>query len=538
MIWLDGYEPALTNAKIDELPSLGRIREKSARFLLDDASARSTGLTQEHVSSGLSPNDAERWSVVFFDKETYGVWHEGPIFAPFPVKMRANTVVFDFPYFDLSRASHVRGAVGWGAHNPGLEFSTNPKELRDELVERYGVYPADQWINGLAWPSSERCQTMGNALAEGVAARSKMALWLLKERFPDWELALIGVSEAHSVLEALWHGIDERHPLHSHSSSRAAAEGVHNVYQAIDRLVGTLTAEFEDATILLFSMHGMGPNRSDVPGMVLLPELMHRYAFGRSFFAQPESWTLAADGIPILGEEDDWHLVTPDLRSIRRRTRDQAAKILPKYVTETLKRVLRAQNGQTPSGRPQALREEPILDRRRTSLEWMPAARYRPLWPKMPAFALPSYHDGQIRINLQGRERKGIVPLDRYEACCEEIRQVLKDCRDPFSGERAVDDIRWPDRDDPLHLSASKADMYLTFRENTLCLEHPDLGRVGPVPFWRTGGHTGLYGMAYLKSEILAPGDYGIRSSFDVVPTLFHLLNERLPDKISGQSLV
>jgi len=72
-------------------------------------------------------------------------------------------------------------------------------------------------------------------------------------------------------------------------------------------------------------MHGMGPNRSDVPGMVLLPELMHRYAFGRSFFAQPESWTLAADGIPILGEEDDWHVVTPDLRSIRRRTRDQAA---------------------------------------------------------------------------------------------------------------------------------------------------------------------------------------------------------------------
>ena len=75
-------------------------------------------------------------------------------------------------------------------------------------------------------------------------------------------------------------------------------------------------------------------------------------------------------------------------------------------------------------------------------------------------------------------------------------------------------------------------------QENILCLEHPDLGRVGPVPFWRTGGHTGLYGMAYLKSDILAPGDYGTRSSFDVVPTLFHLLNEPLPNKISGQSLV
>ena len=58
---------------------------------------------------------------------------------------------------------------------------------------------------------------MGDALAEGVAARSKIALWLLKERFPDWELGLIHVSEAHSVIEALWHGVDEEHPLYQPS---------------------------------------------------------------------------------------------------------------------------------------------------------------------------------------------------------------------------------------------------------------------------------------------------------------------------------
>ena len=77
------------------------------------------------------------------------IWQEGSLFAPFPSKLRANTVVFDFPYFDLSRASNVRGAVGWGAHDPGMEFSTNPKELLDELHERHGAYPAesvDLWL--------------------------------------------------------------------------------------------------------------------------------------------------------------------------------------------------------------------------------------------------------------------------------------------------------------------------------------------------------------------------------------------------------
>jgi predicted AlkP superfamily phosphohydrolase/phosphomutase len=156
----------------------------------------------------------------------------------------------------------------------------------------------------------------------------------------------------------------------------------------------------------------------------------------------------------------------------------------------------------------------------------------------MPAFALPAFYDGRIRINLQGRERKGIVPLEKYEVRCQEIIQILKHCRNPFSGENAVDDIEWPGRYSPRDLAASRADLNVNWKGSPLCLEHSDLGRVGPVPFRRTGGHTGLYGMAYLKSDILAPGDYGTRSSFDVIPTLFHLLNERLPDKISGQSLV
>jgi hypothetical protein len=52
-------------------------------------------------------------------------------------------------------------------------------------------------------------------------------------------------------------------------------------------------------------MHGMGENRSDVPGMVLLPELLYRHAFSRPFFEQQNSWTRAANGLPILGEEGD-----------------------------------------------------------------------------------------------------------------------------------------------------------------------------------------------------------------------------------------
>ena len=78
--------------------------------------------------------------------------------------------------------------------------------------------------------------------------------------------------------------------------------------------------------------------------------------------------------------------------------------------------------------------------------------------------------------------------------------------------------------------------MYVKWKESPSAWSIQIWAASGLSPFRRTGGHTGLYGMAYLKSDVLTPGDYGIRSSFDVVPTLFDLLNERLPEKIEQWS--
>jgi hypothetical protein len=69
-------------------------------------------------------------------------------------------------------------------------------------------------------------------------------------------------------------------------------------------------------------------------------------------------------------------------------------------------------------------------------------------------------------------------------------------------------------------------------------LDHPRFGRLGPVPFRRPGGHTGHFGMAYVCNTEMAAGDRGVRSSFDVVPTLVELLGEPVPPGLSGASLL
>ncbi len=76
------------------------------------------------------------------------------------------------------------------------------------------------------------------------------------------------------------------------------------------------------------------------------------------------------------------------------------------------------------------------------------------------------------------------------------------------------------------------------WRGAALGFDHPTHGRIGPLPYRRTGGHTGPYGVAYLAGDGIAPHDGGVRSSFDVAPTIVELLGERAPAGISGRSLL
>ena len=520
-IGLDGYEESLERRFIEagELPALARLRERSARYLLDHGPAQRSGLAWEHFSTGLSPERAGRWAALHFDPETYSVWQEGTRLRPFAARLKSRTVVFDAPYFDLAQAPHVRGVVGWGAHDPGIPHAARPDVLLAEFEQRFGKYPSEKWIYGVVWASAERAREMGEALARAVARRAQAARWLLGERLPDWDFALVVVSEPHSAIEGLWHGVDPAHPLHQMPSAGPAHEGLLAVYRGVDRLVGDLAAAFPDAALVVFSMGGMGPNHSDTASMVLLPELMYRHAFDRSLLRQPDAWTRTAN-VPSLGHRQDWaaaiHATFPDTLPGARPFRTGLEKVLRRFV-------------------PQRGSEDCYL---RRSADWIPAMLYQSHWRSMPAFALPSFYDGRIRINLSGRESGGRVPVSKYKAVCDEIEASLVACRDPATGNEIVKHVERMEGRDPLTLGPTESDIVVVWKGTFCALDHPTLGRVGPVPFRRPGGHTGPFGMAYINNVGLPALDRGVRSSFDVVPTLIELLREPLPEGLSGASLL
>jgi hypothetical protein len=262
--------------------------------------------------------------------------------------------------------------------------------------------------------------------------------------------------------------------------------------------------------------------------MVLLPELMYRHAFRRPYLRQPPGWTAVSSAGPQLSEEENWasavnaNIPPPPPPHPARRL---VARLLQGPFKKTLRACIedcaRADNS-------------PL----RPYLGWMPATRYQYYWRSMRAFALPSFYDGRIRINLAGRERKGLVPVAQYETACDEVEAVLRECRDPASGEGVVDYIERAKDRDPLTLGPTESDLVVVWKGLSCAFDHPALGRVGPVPFRRPGGHTGPFGMAYISNAGLEVGDRGVRSSFDVVPTLFELLGEQVPPELSGSSLL
>jgi len=528
VIGLDGYEASVADRLMSEgrLPNLVRLKSSSSRFLLDHGKQKYSGLSWEHFSTGMAPELSGRWSAVTFDPRTYRVVQRATTLEPLLARISSKAVVFDAPYFDMGKAPQVRGLVNWGAHDPGVAAMSRPRDLVDEIRAKFGPYPAADWIYAFTWPSVSRTQTAGEALVAALDQRTEISRWLFCDRLPDWELALVVVSELHSVIEPMWHGLDPSHPLHEHESAAPARLAVERVFEALDRLVGTLVESIPDAAVIAFSMHGMGPNSADVPAMLLLPELLYRLQFGRALYEPRPQWR-EGHSLPLLDETEYWeYAIKCCFKAPQREGSGNIRALLGRLPAWVSSKVL-------PQADP-ARCDDARLD---LSLDWMPATLYQPYWQRMRAFALPAFYDGRIRINLVGRERRGRVWLRDYNAVCRELEELIKACRDPQTGAPVVESIEKYCSDNPQLLNGSSADLTVLWRGAPLALMHKDLGLIGPAPFRRTGGHTGGHGVCYVKSHGGIRGDQGIRSSFDVAPTIFHILGQPVPPNISGRSL-
>lgn len=529
-IGLDGFEwtGAETLLRQGRMPRLAALLAAAARVDLDHGAAKRSGLAWEHFATGLAPARARRWSAVSFDPARYRCAQLPTQLPPFPHGRPFRTVVFDAPYFDLERAADVQGLVSWGAHDPGTPSLSRPASLGAEIARRFGPYPAEPWVYGFTWPCPERTREMGRALVEATHRRAEISAWLLGERLPEWSLGIVVVSELHSAIEALWHGVDPTHRLHAAASAEPAREALEAVYCAVDALLGRLAGAFPDCTLAAFALHGMGANSADVPAMALLPEYLYRRAFDAVLLegaaADPVAALCAAGARSWTAHVRECWRGEPATSPVARR---------PAPLARLTRRLRRLAPGVAAVVAPGAIRPSTPAQ---PALDWMPAAWYAPYWQDMPAFALPAFYDGQIRLNVLGREGHGqIAPAD-YDAACDALEAELRAAVDPHNGEGVIAEFVRTHPGDPMAVGATEADLVIVWRGSPLALSTARCGLLGPFAPRRPGGHTGGLGLSLWVGDDIRPGTYPARSSFDVVPTLLDYLTGGCPSEVDGAS--
>jgi Glycosyl transferase family 2 len=118
----------------------------------------------------------------------------------------------------------------------------------------------------------------------------------------------------------------------------------------------------------------------------------------------------------------------------------------------------------------------------------------------------PQLAHGYIRINVRDRDAHGLVSPENYGPFCDELSQQIRTLRDARTGRPLVKEIvrtRAVPQDRP---DLPDADLIVFYEsEPTDVVDSPTLGRIGPVPFARTGGHVNR-GVAILKAADCRPG--------------------------------
>jgi predicted AlkP superfamily phosphohydrolase/phosphomutase len=287
--------------------------------------------------------------------------------------------------------------VDWGSWSWFWDPTILPASLKKEILKEFGAYPFEDHSRVGVVPVTDFVGFRDRLLA-AVSTKTKVVKSLMARE--QWDLFLVVFGEPHPAGHYLWHFHDRSYVTHPASGAGALENALRDVYVALDTAVGELLGSVDDdATVILVSGDGMGPNYS---GSHLLEDVMTRLGV----FTKPTTQT----AVELGGTRD--RRVPEDLASTVR-------AMIPERVRIAISNVLLSRK-----------------TRERLSLRWKTAGI---AWDRTRAFLIENANEGYIRVNLKGREPLGIVePGAEYQALCGELCRTATAMRNPDTGKPAT----------------------------------------------------------------------------------------------------
>ena len=537
VIGLDSATPSVVEAWMDagELPTMAALRDAGTYGRVKNFEAFSAETPWTTFATGVSPDTTGYWTPLKYVEDSYGVSTRAAFeyeeFAPFYAHRDLKCALFDIPQVRLdSRINGVQVAA-WGAHSPQVPSGSLPEPLFAEIVQKYGEHPTLHKDYAVCCDMTSTMD-LEPKLIEGIRRRGEICHDLLKQ--DDWDLFMTVYGEAHAAGHNFWQLSQQDHPLYDQLRPKVDHDPMLATFKAMDAsMARIIEAAPEDATVMIFSAHGMGPNTMDLPSATFLPELMYRYSFGEAALLEGEYG--APLPAPIVNmDKKFWERHVWNTRTKGSKLQKFMRKAVPNRLIKYLEPMFEDVSGKTDM--------MPPVTGHYTDwpLPFEPASWFIPLWPQMKAFALPSFSEGYVRINLKGREPQGIVDPADYDATVEEIMDKIRALTCARTGRPMARDIirtrRQGDNRDP---KLPDADIVVLWQEEyaTDTVESKEFGRIGPVPHYRAGSHR-PEGFFMVRGKGIPAGarmDGG--HAMDLPPTILKLIGVDVPDHIEGKAL-
>ncbi|MBT9317209.1 alkaline phosphatase family protein [Leptothoe spongobia] len=539
-IGLDATEPALLEGWIStgKLKNLAKLLETGSYQRLQNIGYYRAETPWTTFLTGCTPQTTGYWGPVKYHASTYDVEKVGAYkfegLSPFYALDDQKVAVFDMPQTTLVDGLNGVQVLAWGAHSPQVARGSQPASLFETLTKQFGEHPAFGRDHANIYSRSS-IATLQQRLEIGIDRRGQICSHFLKN--DEWDLLLTVFGEAHAAGHYMWHLNESSHPLYPDQVTKGK-NSLLSVFQAIDTAIGEIVeAAPKDSTVVVFSAHGMQNNNLDVTSTFFLAELLYRWNFpGKIGFSHNPNQKVQE---PIKGMrarrrwyQQIWaqkHDKNPLTRFLRAQMPTKAHRIFDQF-----RRLLGYKNTSD-------FVSPYTLQNTGGDFDWQSATWYKPAWSRMKAFALPSFSEGYVRINLKGRDAEGIVEPEDYDAVCDEVIAELKALVDSRSGQPVVQEViktrtHAMQSDDGL----PDADLVVMWNEEYLTdiIQSPSFGTIGPVPYQRTGSHTPNGFLLINGPDHESKKSSSVASALDLAPTILDLMGVSIPDYFEGNSLV
>lgn len=162
-------------------------------------------------------------------------------------------------------------------------------------------------------------------------------------------------------------------------------------------------------------------------------------------------------------------------------------------------------------------------------------------WGRTTAFAIPSFFTSFLRVNLKGREPRGIVePGIEYERLLDRLEADLGQLTHPRTGQPVVEDVI---RTGAVFGAASTAvlpDLFVIWRPHLEYMDrivHPNGELVAFPPEIFRGSDHSRSGFVALAGPSVQARPIGDVSLLDLAPTFLILMGESVPREMTGKPL-